>query len=274
VLIHPPSQASATFVARTLRLERAGLASQRRILADRPAQFDCGKTERELRTCWTLGRIGGPIIREIILAEEPELLVGRGHQPGYVGRAAGFQAGLDLLAVVVAPIRHGSERATQDVFGLQRHRPEAGTVPRVVGHVVGDNARVLPIHRRLHVVANLGAVSLPALHGTALRLRQGERRRAARCSLCLPGGIAPLAVLERLQLRLDIGRDGTAGCPRLVLVVLAVQCLELALDAWVDLLEEFRQLVLGEVALFGVDRFALAAVNGHECSREEIQRLP
>lgn len=69
-------------------------------------------------------------------------------------------------------------------------------------------------------------------------------------------------------------RDGTAGCPRIVLVVLAVQCLERTLDAWVDLLEELRQRGLGAVALFGVDRFALAAVNGHEFPRAEVQLLP
>ena len=40
--------------------------------------------------------------------------------------------------------------------------------------------------------------------------------------------------------------------------------LERALDALVDLLEAFCELVLGEVTLFGVDRFALAAVDGDE----------
>jgi hypothetical protein len=55
-----------------------------------------------------------------VRAEEPELLVGRGDRPDYGGGDAGFQAGLDLLAVVVAHIRHGIERAVQDVFGLQQ----------------------------------------------------------------------------------------------------------------------------------------------------------
>ena len=173
-----------------------------------PAQFDRGKTERELRTCWTLVSIDGPIIREVILAEEPELLVGRGDRPGYVGGDAGFQAGLDLLAVVVAPIRHGIERAAQDFFGLQRHRTEPIPVTRVVGHIVGDNELVLTVHRRLHVGADLRAVSLPELHGTALRIRQGELRRAARFSLCLQIGIAKLAVLERLVSLITPGEMG------------------------------------------------------------------
>ena len=48
-----------------------------------------------------------------------------------------------------------------------------------------------------------------------------------------------------LDLRLEIFRDCTAGGPRILLVVLAVKFLELALDAWVDLLEEFHELARG-----------------------------
>ena len=43
--------------------------------------------------------------------------------------------------------------------------------------------------------------------------------------------------------------------------------------ALVDLPEEVRELILGEVALFGVDRFALAAVHGDECPRAEVRLL-
>ena len=42
----------------------------------------------------------------------------------------------------------------------------------------------------------------------------------------------------------------------------------------VDRLAEGRQLGLGAVARFGVDRFALAAVNGPACPRDEGPRLP
>ena len=56
-------------------------------------------------------------------------------------------------------------------------------------------------------------------------------------------------------------------------MVLTVQGLERALDALVDLLEGFAELVLGEVTLFGVDRFALAAVDGDERARKEVQLL-
>jgi hypothetical protein len=55
------------------------------------------------------------------------------------------------------------------------------------------------------------------------------------------------------------------------LVSLAVKFLEIALDALVNLLEGFRELVLGKVALFGIDRFALAAVESDEFTREEVQ---
>ena len=40
------------------------------------------------------------------------------------------------------------------------------------------------------------------------------------------------------DLCLDMVRDGTAGCARIVLVVLTVLFLEIALDALVDLQEE------------------------------------
>ena len=49
-----------------------------------PSRFDAGNTARELRPCWTLVGIGGPIIPGVILAEEPELLVGRGDRPELV----------------------------------------------------------------------------------------------------------------------------------------------------------------------------------------------
>jgi hypothetical protein len=74
-----------------------------------PAEFDRGKTEGEPRACRTLRGIGGAIIGAVLLAEEPELLVGRGDRPGDVGGNACFQAGLDLLAVVVADIRTTSK---------------------------------------------------------------------------------------------------------------------------------------------------------------------
>jgi hypothetical protein len=57
------------------------------------------------------------------------------------------------------------------------------------------------------------------------------------------------------------------------LVVLTVQCLARALDALVALLEEFGELCLGEVTLFGLDGFALAAVDGDEVPRDEVQLL-
>ena len=57
------------------------------------------------------------------------------------------------------------------------------------------------------------------------------------------------------------------------MVVPVVKFHEIVLDALVDLPEEPLELVPGEVALFGVDRFELAAVNGDECTRKEVQLL-
>jgi hypothetical protein len=65
--------------------------------------------------------------------------------------------------------------------------------------------------------------------------------------------------------------NGTTGCACIVLVVLSVQFLEIALDPLVDLLEKFGELGRGEVALFGVDRFELAAVDRDEFPREKVE---
>ena len=81
--------------------------------------LDGVKATCEPLACRTLGGIGGPIIGEVILAEESKLLVGRGDRTGDVGGDACFETGLDFLAVVVANVRYGLERAAQDVFGLQ-----------------------------------------------------------------------------------------------------------------------------------------------------------
>jgi hypothetical protein len=116
-------------------------------------------------------------------------------------------------------------------------------------------------------------VPFPELHGTALWSRQGELGLAARFSLGLHIGLAALAVLKRRKLRLAMVCDSTAGCPCILLGILAVQVFEIALDALINLREEFRQFVPGEGALFGIDRFALAAIDGHECPREAIQLL-
>src|SRR4029453_17855644 len=136
------------FTARALRLARTAAAGWRRIIADVPPMLDGVKAERKLRACRTLVGIGGPIIDEIILAEEPELLVGRGDRTGDVGRDAGFQAGLHLLAMIVANIRHGIERTAEYCFDLQRHRAEPVTVARIVGHIVGDNELMFTVHPR------------------------------------------------------------------------------------------------------------------------------
>ena len=80
-------------------------------------------------------------------------------------------------------------------------------------------------------------------------------------------------MLEGLNFRLDIVCDSTTGCPRIVLGLLAVQFMELARDALVALLEEFRQLVRGEVVRFGIDRSQLAPVDGHEFPGEEVELL-
>ena len=81
--------------------------------------LDGVKATCEPLACRALGGIGGPIIGEVILAEESKLLVGRGDRTGDVGGDACFETGLDFLAVVVANVRYGLERAAQDVFGLQ-----------------------------------------------------------------------------------------------------------------------------------------------------------
>ena len=94
---------------------------------------------------------------------------------------------------------------------------------------------MLRIDRRLHVVADRGAASLPQLHRTALRIREGALCLAAGRSLCLKTCIEKLALRERLNLRLSLGRAYTAGRPRIVLVVLTGKFLERGFDTLVDL---------------------------------------
>jgi hypothetical protein len=95
----------------------------------------------------------------------------------------------------------------------------------------------------------------------------------ARRALCLHISLEALAVLERRQLRLARVGDGPAGCPRLRVVGSALQCLERALDALVALLVESRELVRRAVTRLGMDRFAVAPVDGNARSRAEGQRL-
>jgi len=136
--------------------------------------LDGVKAKREPLACRPLVGIGGPIIGDVILAEESKLLVGRGERTGSRGGEACFETGLDFLAGVGAHVRHGLARAAQDVLGLQRHRAQPGTVARIVGHVVGDHALGLTVNGHLHVGADLGATALPKLHGTAFCIREGE----------------------------------------------------------------------------------------------------
>jgi hypothetical protein len=95
----------------------------------------------------------------------------------------------------------------------------------------------------------------------------------ARFSLGLHIGREALALLEGCDRRLSMCHDCTAGCPRIIFVILAVKVLERGLDALVDLLEEVLELGRSQSARFGVDRFALTAVDGDDCPRKEIQLL-
>jgi hypothetical protein len=130
--------------------------------------------------------------------------------------------------------------------------------------------RWFTVHGRLHVVADRRAVPLPALHGTALRLRQGAWGLAARFSLGRHIGRAELAVRKRLTLRPDLVCDRTAGGPCLLWGSLAVQVFARAREALLKLRVELRQCGPGAVALFGMDRCALAALDGHEVPRDEL----
>src|SRR5215831_15898659 len=137
-----------------------------------PSQFDRGKTEGEPHACWALIGISGSIIGEVILAEKPELLVGRSDWPGDVRGNAGCQTGLHLFSVVVADVRHGIEATVKDFFSLQCHRAEPLPIAGIVRHVVGKNELVLTVNRHLRVVADLSAAALPELHRPTLWIRE------------------------------------------------------------------------------------------------------
>ena len=163
--------------------------------------LDGVKAECEPLACRTLGGIGGRIIGEVILAEEAKLLVGRGERTGSIGVMPASRQVLTSSPMVVANVRHGLERAAQDVLGLQRHGAEPVPVARIVRHLVGDNKLVLPVNGHLHVVADLGATALPSVHRTAFWSREGRVGLAPLASHWgLQTGIEKLALLECLNL--------------------------------------------------------------------------
>jgi hypothetical protein len=85
--------------------------------------------------------------------------------------------------------------------------------------------------------------------------------------------IAQLPLLEGLALGLQgFGLGATYG-PSIILVVAAIKLFEIGFDALVDLREELRELVLGEVALCRVDRSELAAIDGDRFRTKEVQLL-
>src|SRR5262249_31345079 len=88
LLIDPPRNPPPTFTARALLLERTATAGWRRIIADVPPMLDGVKAKREPRAGRTLVGIRGLVIPEIIFAEAPQLLIGRGARARHIGRDA------------------------------------------------------------------------------------------------------------------------------------------------------------------------------------------
>jgi hypothetical protein len=75
-LIHPARDTPAPFIARALSLERAGATSRGRLVANVAPKLDSVETEAEHLTGGTAIRVRGCLIREIVFAEEPQLLIG------------------------------------------------------------------------------------------------------------------------------------------------------------------------------------------------------
>ena len=75
-LVHPACDPPAPFLARALGLERAGATSRGRLVANVAPTLDGVETKAEHLTGWTAIRVRGRLIREIIFAEEPQLLIG------------------------------------------------------------------------------------------------------------------------------------------------------------------------------------------------------
>ena len=75
-LVHPACEPPAPFMARALGLERAGATSRGRIGAQVAPTLDGVETTAEPRTGGTALRVRGRRRREIVCAEEPQLLMG------------------------------------------------------------------------------------------------------------------------------------------------------------------------------------------------------
>jgi hypothetical protein len=161
--------------------------------------LDAVKAKREPRAGRTVVCICGLVIPEIILAAQPQLLIGRGDRARHIGREARLKPRRHLMAVVITHVRHDIKAAIDDLFGLQCHRPEPVAVAWIVRHLAGDDQLVLRVNSCLHVVADLRATAFAAFPRTTLRVRQRAVVWATGEELRLEPLIEPLSRLEGLD---------------------------------------------------------------------------
>src|SRR5262249_34746710 len=231
------------------------------------------KAKREPRAGRTLVGIRGLVIPEIIFAEAPQLLIGRGARARHIGRDARLKTRLHLMAMVITHVCHGVEAAIEHFFGLQCHRAEPVAVAWIVRHLAGDNQLVLRVNSRLHVIADFRATAFAAFHRTTLRVRQRELVLATGEELRLEALIEQLSLLEGLDFCRKSFGLGAAYCALIILRVTAIEFFEISFNTLVNLREELRELILGKVTLFRVDRPELAPIDGDQFRTEEVELL-
>lgn len=126
---------------------------------------------------------------------------------------------------------------------------------------------VLGVHRRLHVVTDLG--TLADFHRPAVGIGQRHLGLAADLQLLQPVGVLLAALLELVDLRLQLRGTGP-GRVRFNGIG-GIELPEIAVDLGVDLGERGAQLRRAEIAPLAVDRPELAAVDGDQFATEQFQ---
>src|SRR4030066_1907009 len=145
------------------------------------------------------------IVAEVFFAEEAQGGVGGGVGFGDVGGDARFEAGFDLLAVVIAHIGEHIEAVhAERLLGAQGHHAEQALFGDRVGQLVVDDELVLGIDGHLEVIADIGDPAAADGHAAALGIGEGDLGFAAFIHALLQAFVLLHALLEQPDLLLEL----------------------------------------------------------------------
>ena len=186
-----------------------------------------------------------------------------------VGCDPGCFAVLNVLNLVVTPVRNGVDRFNCEVFpsrggGL---RQQAEVRDLAVNLLFGDQV-VLGVHRDLRVVAH--GDPCRGVHRTRVRIRKGQLRFAALVQRLAVPLQSRLLLPHRRDLRLEM-RNGVVCSIAIVLRVGFVHLLEVLFKTPVNALQLSLQRGPREVAVTVVHRLDARAVNGDQLASEQVE---